>query len=479
MRRPIEPMTRRQLIKTFGLSALLLQPVLRNMAYAAATPYDQAPRYVHFFKGGSFYPSRTNPQSIADLSETPIAPLQAHAKDIILFKGMNIHAGSPKSNGYKEEHAAGVYGCATGNSYKYYKNNSYFAYTDHQSIDVAIADHYKGRTDLADVPLASLHIGGGAHSDADNVGLGNRFISFRNRVKGDKHHYSNAIEPIQDAGQVYDMLMRAAVKACAAGSNQPRGDMARLDAAIAKGRSRADLFSSIGAYAGVRQGLGATEKQQYEALIEDWHQTEKQVREARQTAKAEAQTSPRQCSQGPRPTGNGANKKNLDLLSPVHDQMINMIKLAFQLDLTRVVAMTLSGGSSGQTWPSRGVHRAHHTLEHSGDVKSLVKIDTYYAEKFASLLASLKSVDDGGGRTALHNSSVLLGMECWSNSSSGHYLTNVPFVFAGQGGGRFETGRIINAHGRNNNDIHISCLNAAGVKTSTFGLASLCQGAII
>jgi hypothetical protein len=55
----------------------------------------------------------------------------------------------------------------------------------------------------------------------------------------------------------------------------------------------------------------------------------------------------------------------------------------------------------------------------------------------------------------------------------------VPFVFAGQGGGRFETNRIINAAGRNNNDIHVSCLNAAGVKTNTFGLESLCRGPIL
>ena len=159
--------------------------------------------------------------------------------------------------------------------------------------------------------------------------------------------------------------------------------------------------------------------------------------------------------------------------------MINMIKLAFELDLTRVVAFTLSGASSGQTWPSRGVHKAHHSLEHSGDVEGLVKIDTYYSEKFAGLLTALKSIDDGGGKTALYNSSIMLGMECWSNSSSGHHLTNVPFVFAGQGGGRFKTGRIINASGRNNNDLHISCLNAAGIDTKSFGLASLCQGPII
>ena len=159
--------------------------------------------------------------------------------------------------------------------------------------------------------------------------------------------------------------------------------------------------------------------------------------------------------------------------------MINLIKLAFETDLTRVVAFTLSGGSSGQTWRSRGVHQAHHQLEHSGNVEQLVKIDTYYSEKFAALLAAMKSIDDGNNRSALYNSSVFLGMECWSNSSSGHYLTNIPFILAGQAGGRFQTGRIVNANGRNNNDVHVSCLNAAGLQTKTFGLASLCQGPIV
>lgn len=478
MRRPSEPMSRRQLIKTFGLSALMLQPVLRSMAYAAETPFDKAPRYIHFFKGGAFYPSRTNPQSLANLAGTPIAPLAEHAGDIILFKNMNIHGGSPKSNGYKEEHAAGVYGCATGNSYKYFKNDAYFAYTDNESIDVRIADHYQSRPDLRDVPLKSLHIGGGAHSDADSVGVGNRFISFRNRRPGDTR-YGNAIEPIQDCGQVYDLLMRAAVASCSAHSNRPKADTARLDAAIARRAHVVDFVLADIKDAKRRFGMDSEHARKLDGLLETWSDTEKA---ARRVATGEVKPTAghgKPCPAGERPTGNGANKSNLDQLTPVHDAMIAMIKLAFEMDVTRVVAFTLSGASSGQTWPSRGVHRAHHSLEHSGDVNALVKIDTYYAEKFAALLKALKSIDDGGGRSALYNSSVFLGMECWSNSSSGHYLTNVPFVFAGQGGGKFETGRIVDAHGRNNNDLHVSCLNAAGVKTSTFGLAGLCQGAII
>ncbi len=478
MRRNTGGISRRSLIKTFGLSAILIHPVLRSMAQAAETPFASAPRYVMFFKGGSYYPSRTNPTSLTNLAGTPIAPLQPHASDLILFKNMNIHGGSPKSEGYKEEHAAGVIGCTTGNSYKYSKNDAYYAYTDNESIDVRIANHYKGRADLRDVPLASLHIGGGAHSDADNVGVGSRYISFRNRQPGDTR-YGNAIEPIQDAGQVYDMLIQAASSSCRPHSNQAGGDAEKMSAALTRRASVVDFILSDIKDAKRHFGMDTEHARKLDGLLDSWSQSEKSARQNLGGPVTSAKTTKVDCALTGRPNGLGANKFNLDHLSPVHDQMISLIKFAFETDLTRVVAFTLSGASSGQTWPSRGIHKAHHTLEHNGDVESLVKLDTYYSEKFAGLLTALKSVDDGGGKSALHNSSVMLGMECWSNSSSGHYLTNIPFVFAGQGGGRFKTGQIVNAGGRNNNDLHISCLNAAGVQTNTFGLASLCRGPII
>ena len=97
---------------------------------------------------------------------------------------MSIHGGSPKTDGYQEEHAAGLIGCTTGNSYHYSKNDSYYAYTDFESIDIAIANHYKATPATATLPFSSLHIGAGAHSDADNVGLGQRYISWRARQAG-------------------------------------------------------------------------------------------------------------------------------------------------------------------------------------------------------------------------------------------------------------------------------------------------------
>jgi hypothetical protein len=479
MARPSVPLSRRDLIKTFGLSALVLHPVLRSMAYAAETPFKSAPRYVLFFKGGAYYPSKTNPASIDNLAGTPIAPLQPHAKDIVLFKNMAIHAGSPKTSGYKEEHAAGIIGCTTGNSYHYFKNDAYFAYTDNESIDVAISNHYKARPDLKDVPLPMLAIGAGAHSDADSVGVGSRYTSFRKRQPGDTR-YGNAIEPIQDAGRVYDVLMQSAVRACAQQSNQPKKDVAQADASTQRRAAMVDFLLADIKDARRRFGMDTEHSRKLDGLLETWSESEKSARMSLGLVNTSGQqVTSKPCPTMARPSGNGANKSNLDVLSPIHDQMTALIKFAFELDLTRVVAFTLSGASSGQTWPSRGVHTAHHTLEHNGDVNGLVKIDTYYSEKFAGLLTALKSIDDGGGKSALYNSSVFLGMECWSNSSSGHYLKDIPFVFAGQGGGRFKTGQIINASGRNNNDIHVSCLQAAGVQTNTFGLASLCKGPIL
>jgi hypothetical protein len=211
-------LTRRELIKAFGPLAFVLLPVARAMGYAAGGTFAGAPRFVMFFKGGSYHSPSVRPTSIGALAGTPLAPLAAHAQDLIVFQGMRIHGGSPKSDGYQEEHGAGLIGCVTGNDYHYSKNDSYYAYTDHESIDVAIANAYQARPELAALPFKSLHLGAGAHSDADNVGLGQRYISYRKREPGDSE-YGNAIEPVQNAGQVYEQLMQRVSLICGKDSN--------------------------------------------------------------------------------------------------------------------------------------------------------------------------------------------------------------------------------------------------------------------
>ena len=471
--------SRRELIKRFGILAFALTPVARAMGYVAGGAFATAPRFVLFFKGGSFHPKSTSPTAITDLSGTPIAPLQPHSSDIILFKKMDITGGEVQSDTYQEEHAGGLFGCTTGNSYHYSKNDSYYAYTDHESIDITIANSYKARPALAGLPFASLHIGAGAHSDADNVGLGQRYISFRKREAGDAQ-YGNAIEPIQDAGQVYDTLMQRVTLLCGMSSTQPASDMTAVKAALQRKQSLIDFRLEDIADAKRVLGMDSEHAHKLDGLIDGWKEVESGVQAELAGGSPSATPQAAQaCPTGARPTGSGANQLNGDKLSPVHDQMISLIQLAFSWDLTRVVAYTLSGASDGQNLPSRGVERAHHTLEHSNDVAGLNIMGTWYAEKFALLLDSLSKIDDGMGQSALYNSAILLGMECWSDSANGHYLTDIPMILAGQGAGAFQTGRIVDANRRSNNDLLVSIQRACGIDSNVYGLANLCQGPIV
>jgi hypothetical protein len=276
------------------------------------------------------------------------------------------------------------------------------------------------------------------------------------------------------------MLMTRVTTICSAGSNQPMSDQTALRAALTKRKSLIDFRLQDIADAKRVLGMDSEHAHKLDGLVDGWNQTESAVNaQIAALGNAPAPGTTPACPTLTRTTGSGQNQYSLDVLSPVTDAMISLIKLSFEWDLTRVVAFTLSGASSGETCPSRGINQAHHTLEHAGNVPGLVTIDTVYAEKFASLLASLKQIDDGGGHTALYNSSIVLGMECWSNSSSGHYLTDIPFILAGQGAGKFQTGRIVQANGRSNNDLLISVQQASGIMSNTFGLASLSTGPIV
>jgi uncharacterized protein DUF1552 len=469
-------LTRRDLIKCFGPLAFLLMPIAKSMGYARGSVFTGAPRFIHFFKGPSYHSPTVSPTTSITSLPAPLAPLAPHAQDIILFSGMSIHGGSPKTDGYQEEHAGGLIGCSTGNSYHYSKNDSYYAYTDNESIDIAIANYYQTVPALAALPFASLHLGAGAQSDADNIGLGQRYISYRKRQPADSL-YGNAIEPVQDVGQVYDTLMQRVNAICVKDSGQPGTDVAKLRAALERKKSLIDFRLADIADAKRTLGMDSVHAQKLDGLVDGWRQVEKGVNA--ELAGLGGTTTGKPCPTSTRPTGTGQNKNNCDQLSPVADQMIALIKLALEWDLTRVVAFTLSGASSGHRWPTQGVDKAHHTLEHSNDVAGQNIMGTYFSNKFAQLLTALKSIDDGNGKTALFNSSVMLGMECWSDSSNGHYLKNIPFIFAGQGGGAFQTGRIVAAGGRSNNDLLISIQNASGIASNVFGLASLCKGPII
>lgn len=100
-----------------------------------------------------------------------------------------------------------------------------------------------------------------------------------------------------------------------------------------------------------------------------------------------------------------------------------------------------------------GINTESHSLSHRLDnagmqgpclpnaVADLIKVDEYYAQKFANLATMLDSMAEGDG-TVLDNSSVL-----WLNEMSdgnAHAQNNAPLVQVGSGAGYFKTGAIVN-----------------------------------
>jgi hypothetical protein len=223
-----------------------------------------------FFKGGSFHSPSTKPASLADLSGTPIAPLQPLAQDIILFQGMSIHGGSPKTDGYKEEHAAGLIGCGTGDAYHYSKNDSYYAYTDNESIDITIANHYQTIPALKALPFASLHVGGGAHSDADNVGSASATSRTASASRRRAVRQRDRADP--DAGRS-TTADAAGEPALLGASSTPATDTTKLRAAA---QEEPDRFQP-GDIADAKRVLGmdSAHAQKLDGLVDGWREVER------------------------------------------------------------------------------------------------------------------------------------------------------------------------------------------------------------
>src|SRR4029079_2545614 len=153
--------------------------------------------------------------------------------------------------------------------------------------------------------------------------------------------YATAIEPIQDAGQVYDMLMQRVNVLCAKDSMQPGTDMAQLRAALQRKKSLIDFRLADIADAKRVLGMDSAHAQKLDGLVAGWREVESANNAQLAALQAGATPPPGgtvSCPTLTRPTGNGTKKLNCDQLSPIHDQMIALIKLAFAWDLHRVLA---------------------------------------------------------------------------------------------------------------------------------------------
>jgi hypothetical protein len=121
--------------------------------------------------------------------------------------------------------------------------------------------------------------------------------------------------------------------------------------------------------------------------------------------------------------------------------MFDLLALAFQADLTRVVSYIMVAEGTNRTYNHIGVPDAFHPVSHHANlldrIEKLVKIQTWHVQKFTEFVAKLAATPDGDG-TLLDHSILMYG----SNMSNSDLHNNypVPNILLGGGNGRMKLG---------------------------------------
>jgi hypothetical protein len=122
--------------------------------------------------------------------------------------------------------------------------------------------------------------------------------------------------------------------------------------------------------------------------------------------------------------------------------MLDLQRLAFQSDLTRVISFMLGKEQSARPYPQIGVPEAHHPLSHHNDVPELVahmsKINRYHTQLFSQYLERLRATPDGDG-SLLDHTTILYGSGI--SNSTRHSGDNLPLLVLGGGAGTLKGGR--------------------------------------
>jgi Protein of unknown function (DUF1552) len=88
-----------------------------------------------------------------------------------------------------------------------------------------------------------------------------------------------------------------------------------------------------------------------------------------------------------------------------------------------------------------GVTGGHHGLSHAQDAQ-LLKIDTWYASQFNTMINKMSAIPDSGTPGTLLDNSLMMYTSCMSDGQA-HVSTNVPIVLAGSNGGYFKQGKAL------------------------------------
>jgi hypothetical protein len=148
--------------------------------------------------------------------------------------------------------------------------------------------------------------------------------------------------------------------------------------------------------------------------------------------------------------------------------MFDLIAVAFQTDVTRVVTMMMAIEQSNRAYREIGIADSHHGLTHHGGdkekIEKCIRINRYQMEQFAYFIGKLKATKDGDGSLFDH-AMVSYG----SGLSLNHDHDNLPTILTGGGNGLFKLGRHIKyPFDTPLANLHVTMMDQMGVPAESF-----------
>ncbi len=153
--------------------------------------------------------------------------------------------------------------------------------------------------------------------------------------------------------------------------------------------------------------------------------------------------------------------------------MFDMMVLAYQCDVTRVITLMMGREQSGMTYPQIGITDPHHPISHHQQepekVQKCATINAYHVRMFSRLVGKLKATADGDG-TLLDHLTMMYG--AGMADSNAHAPRDLPIVLVGGGAGTLEGGRHVRFKDLPLANLHLTLLDHFGVHLDRFADSS-------
>jgi hypothetical protein len=122
--------------------------------------------------------------------------------------------------------------------------------------------------------------------------------------------------------------------------------------------------------------------------------------------------------------------------------MFDLMALAFQADITRVITLSMDHEASMRTYTNLSIAEGFHPLSHHGNnpekMDKLVKIQNYHAQVFAGFIKKIEATKEANG-TVLDHSTILFGSDM--SNSDRHNNDPLPSAILGHANGKIKGGQ--------------------------------------